>query len=223
MKNHIIGLTGFAGVGKDTVADILTIHFGFRKLAFADTLRGEVAEAFGVDLAHLVDPVAKHMPMAALAMSRAPRDFLAAVHLAGHGISDQWLQEPRTPRQIMQWWGTEYRREQHPRYWTRALLEKLCVYQRQGERRLVVTDVRFENEADTLRAAGAIVWQVTRPGINVSTTHEGAHVSVTDGAKFRPSAVIANTHDLRHLQQLVLSEFVALDTGIAGAKVTVPA
>lgn len=231
MKHHIIGLTGYAGVGKDTVADLLVAHFGFRKLAFADALRAEVAQGFQVDLIYLTHPSTKNQPMAALAMRRAPLDFLAAVthgmpnlpRNADGRVANEWLDEQRSPRQIMQWWGTEYRRQQHPRYWTRVMLERLTHLSRNGDSRFVVTDVRFENEADTVHAAGGLLWQVTRPGIDGVSTSEGSHVSATDGAVFKPSAVIANLHDMKHLQHLVLSEFVALETGIASAKVTVGA
>lgn len=231
MKTHIIGLTGFAGVGKDTVADLLVTHLGFRKLAFADALRGEIAEGFQVDPVYLSHPSTKGLPIAALAMNRAPTPFLGAVALSvgsdgrdalGY-LSTAWLEEPRSPRQIMQWWGTEFRRQQHPRYWTQIMLARLAEMSRNGASRFVVTDVRFENEADTVHAAGGTLWQVTRPGISGATTTEGTHVSATDGSVFKPSAVIANAHDIRHLQQLVLSEFVAFDSGIAGAQVTVPA
>ena len=44
----LIALCGAAGAGKDTVADALPA----RKLAFADALYREVAEAWGVDTAH---------------------------------------------------------------------------------------------------------------------------------------------------------------------------
>lgn len=230
MKHHIIGLTGFAGTGKDTVADLLVTHEGFRKLAFADALRAEVAEGFGVDLVYLSQPSTKDTPLAAMAMRRAPIEFIAALTLAFHNIprhddghlADAWLDEPRTPRQIMQWWGTEFRRRQSPRYWTTVLQQRVNFYLRDGNSRLVITDCRFENEVDTLRAMGGQIWQVTRPGIHAASTQEGKHASATDGAAFKPDAVIANTHDIRHLQQLVLSEFTALATGIKGATVVVP-
>lgn len=228
MKHYILGLTGFASVGKDTVADLLVAHLHFRKLAFADALRAEVSDGFRVDMVYLTSPSTKNGPMAALSMRRAPIEFLAAVTLAiavprnANGrIEDAWLDEPRSPRQIAQWWGTEYRRAQHPHYWTRIMRERITFLERDGGQRFVVTDCRFSNEVDTLRAMGGLLWQVTRPGVDGATTPEGQHTSVTSGAAFEPSAVIANTHDIRHLQQLVLSEFVALDTGIATAKVTV--
>jgi len=228
MKKHVIGLTGFAGVGKDTVADLLVAHFGFRKLAFADALRGEVAEAFGIDIGFLSNPHTKHHPLSALAMRRAPSAFLAAVCFAGGegtdrgGVDHHWLDQPRTPRQILQWWGTEYRRSQHPHYWSRIMLQRLVDYMRDGAMRLVITDCRFQNEADTVRTVGGLLWQVKRPGIDAASTTEGAHVSATDGAVFKPDTVITNNHAQEHLQGVVLSEFVALETGVRGAKVTVP-
>lgn len=230
MKTNLIALTGFAGVGKDTVADLLVTHCHFRKLAFADALYGEVATAFGVDVAYLRHPSTKNIPIAALAMRRAPRDFLAAVALSvpglprdvGGNLAAEWLDAARSPRQILQWWGTEYRRNQQPNYWVQRLALKLHEMARNGACRFVVTDCRFENEAQCIRGAGGVIWQVKRPDIDAATTAEGTHVSVTSGDVFRPAAVISNSHDMRHLQQLVLGEFLALDTGIVGARVVVP-
>lgn len=229
MKQQIIGLTGFAGTGKDTVADFLVTHHHFHKLAFADALRGEVAEGFGVDPIYLKHPSTKNVPMAAFSMRRAPLDFLAGATLGMRGvprgadgrIDDAWLDAPRSPRQIMQWWGTEYRRAQHRNYWTRVLTERVVFAQRDGQQRFVITDCRFENEVDTLLAMGGVLWQVTRPGIDGVTTAEGTHVSATNGSAFKPSAVIANIHDMKHLQQRVISEFIALETGIDSATFTV--
>lgn len=226
---HILGLTGFAGAGKDTVADLLVAHARFYKMAFADALRAEVAEGFAVTVSDLADPEAKHRPSAALCMRRAPREFLAAVVLSLSAaapdhrapLSNEWLDAPRAPRQILQWWGTEYRRAQHDRYWTRAMLSRMVQLQRAGHTRFVITDVRFDNEADMVRAAGGILWQVTRPGCDGSK--EGPHVSATDGGRFKPDAVIANLHDVRHLQGLVLAEFVARDLGIERARVNLAA
>lgn len=223
MKQHIIGLTGLAGVGKDTVADLLVTHCGFRKLAFADALRGELAASFGIDLRLLTDPATKNTPTPALTLrkgdSRAFADaVIAAYTLRGEApkAPAEWtafLDEPRSPRRMMQWWATEYRRRQSARYWTQQLAARLIAYRRDGGLRFVITDCRFDNEVDTLRAMGGRIWQVTRPGVDYGTTPEGNHSSVTDGAAFMPDVVIANSHDIRHLQQLVVGEFVAAETG----------
>lgn len=218
--HHLIALTGHAGVGKDTTADLLVAHARFRKLAFADALRGEVANAFDLSLADLSNPHLKNVPTVALRMRRAPHDFLAAVILSLSAaapdhrtpLSDAWLDEPRSPRQILQWWGTEYRRAQSPRYWTSQLIKRLADYRRDGETRFVVTDVRFDNEAHALRMAGAELWQVIRPGRDGAA--EGGHVSVTDGSRFNPEVVVTNAHDVRHLQVEVLSLFIARELGL---------
>lgn len=97
------------------------------------------------------------------------------------------------------------------------MLSRLVEHQRAGETRFVITDVRFDNEADMVRYAGGVLWQVTRPGCDGSS--EGAHVSATDGSRFKPDAVIANVHDVRHLQGVVLTEFVARDFGIEPSRV----
>lgn len=224
-KQHLIALAGYAGAGKDTVADLLVTHLGFRKLAFADALRAEIAEGFEIEIAYLTHPSTKHHAMSALAMRQAPLGFLGAVALtvgAEHRgpdgmLSDAWLDQPRAPRQILQWWGTEYRRRQHERYWTRILMARIVQHTRAGEDRLVVTDCRFQNEADVVHAAGGVVWQIKRPGIDADTTSEGPHVSAVDGSAFAPTAVINNSHDVAHLQRLVLDEFYSLETGVRRA------
>lgn len=218
--HHLVALTGHAGVGKDTVADLLVAHARFRKLAFADGLRGEISHAFNLSLDDLTNPNLKNVPSVALRMRLAPRDFLAAVVLSLSAaapdhrtpLSDAWLDEPRSPRQIMQWWGTEYRRAQSPRYWTEHLIKRLTYYRREGETRFAVTDVRFDNEAHALRLAGAVLCQVIRPG--QAGAAEGKHISATDGSRFSPEVILYNDGDLSKLQDEVLSFFVARELGL---------
>ena len=45
----IIGLVGFIGAGKTTVANILHEEHNFHKLAFSDTLKDVVSSIFGWD------------------------------------------------------------------------------------------------------------------------------------------------------------------------------
>ena len=45
----IIGVCGFIGSGKDTIADYLTNYHGFRRESFANSLKDCVAQVFGWD------------------------------------------------------------------------------------------------------------------------------------------------------------------------------
>ena len=157
----IIGLTGEAGAGKDSVAQAL-FGTGFRAIAFADALRAEVAEAWRVDVRMLIDRVLKETPLPALAigMCNSPGFLRWAVH-RGYG-----LHEPRSARWLMQHWGTEYRRGQDPGYWLRIVQAWLRRQLGLGNRRLIVTDVRFANEAALLRALGGRIVRVHRPELS---------------------------------------------------------
>lgn len=153
----ILGLTGRAGAGKDTVADVLCEAHQFYRFAFADPLRAEVVDAFKIDPGLFLPPH-KEQRIDALAIDRsADRDFVIAMSKRGKSMT-----APRSPREIMQWWGTEYRREQQPHYWTRKAGDALHDAMRRGFRRIVITDVRFENEAAFVRYHGGKMWRVKR-------------------------------------------------------------
>ena len=166
----IVGLTGAAGSGKDTVADILVQYRGFQRLAFADALYDEVRTAFDVPIGLLRNRETKETPTAMLTLWRcSDKDFCKTVEdiLAARGatqIDREWL----SPRQILQWWGTEYRRAQRQDYWTSRIAAMIG---EQPDRRFVITDVRFQDEADVVRDAGGIIALVVRPGIAPVSTH----------------------------------------------------
>lgn len=209
----IIGLTGPAGSGKDTVADLLVAHHGYTKMAFADALRAEVCEAFRIDPRMLTERETKEHPLSALAIGRCADDhFIDRMSYVLSQITGKAadLNAPRSPRQIMQWWGTEYRRNQSDGYWREQLADAMSMHWWNDDqpRGIVVTDVRFSDEADSLRNrwSGETVnlvniWQITRPGYEVA---RGAHASETTGAAFAPDRVVDNAFDMGHLEQRVL-------------------
>ena len=214
---HIIGLTGPKGSGKDTVAGLLRTHAGFYPLAFADALREEVCDAWRFEPLYLIRPETKEHPLSALALRKCQSDSFVARMVLDHTARGATLDldAPRSPRQILQWWGTEYRRAQDPAYWTSMLERRIERLLGSGnQNRLVITDVRFDNEAEILRVEplGAQIWQITRPGCGVPM---GSHVSEVSGAQFQPDAVIDNGSDVLHLRQQVMNRWWALDAGLA--------
>jgi hypothetical protein len=137
----IIGVCGFIGSGKDTVADYLTNFHGFRRESFANSLKDAVAHVFGWD---------RTMLEGRTKMAREWREQV-----------DPWWSErlkmPNlTPRWILQYWGTEVcRRAFHDDIWIASLENKL----RNSKDDIVISDCRFPNEIKSIRSAGGqIVW-----------------------------------------------------------------
>ena len=140
----IIGVTGFIGSGKDTVANYLTTHHGFKKLSFAGSLKDAVASVFGWDREMLEGN------------TKSSREWREQV--------DPWwaarLNMPHlTPRWILQYWGTEVCRNHfHNDIWVASVQNKL----RQATDDIVITDCRFANEVLAIKEVGGITTRVER-------------------------------------------------------------
>ena len=137
----IIGVCGFIGSGKDTVADYLVNFHEFRRESFANTLKDAVAAVFGWDRTMLEG------------RTKTAREWREQV--------DPWWAErlnmPNlTPRWVLQYWGTEVcRRGFHDNIWIASLENKL----RSSSDNIVISDCRFPNEIASIRSAGGrIVW-----------------------------------------------------------------
>jgi hypothetical protein len=212
-KTHLIGLSGPAGCGKDTVADLLVTHCGFTKVAFADALRAEICNAWRIDPLDLTRRDTKETPVKRLALMHCTDyGFVGRmIVLQQRSGIEVDLEAPLSPRQVLQRWGTEYRRADDPRYWVSALSLRISYLLNQRlATGIVITDCRFANEADMARHAhGGLLWQVKRPGIEVAAT---AHISEVSGAAFEPDLIINNCHTIAHLQALTIGAWVMSET-----------
>lgn len=91
--------------------------------------------------------------------------------IAEHGdIQDRPGQTALSVRRILQWWGTEYRRAQNPDYWTRAWECKVARYDL-DQVHILVDDVRFMNELETVRRLGGQIIKIERPGFAAAGNH----------------------------------------------------
>jgi hypothetical protein len=183
----LIGLAGPAGVGKDTIADYLVATYGYTKFSFSDALYDEVAEAFGIDKVKLYERSTKEQPMEALqywyCRDHTFRTILfQMLHAAGVQYAlDEWC----SPRQVLQWWGTEYRRTQDPEYWIKRSEKVIEDYLHAARRDpeapqvgLVNCSVRFPNERGLIEGHGGEVWHVRRAGWGADVAaSERAYVS----------------------------------------------
>lgn len=158
----IIGLCGPRGAGKDTVAGILVEH-GFRQLSFAEPLYQEVSAAFGVTIEDLQRRETKETPLQALAFRKClDVDFVVAAARASNTRPSYaaFIDAPRSPREILQLWGTEYRRQCFgDDYWRRKVAETVNANPDQS---FCISDVRFKNEASLVEGLGGEMWRVRR-------------------------------------------------------------
>lgn len=159
---RVIGLSGKAGHGKDTVAQVLLSlyeDYGLQRRALADALKEDIADlllqqdsGWGLQVWQAVGQV----------------DRLAFINAIKH--------EPEI-RSLLQAYGVAQRKAR-PDFW----IQRLFTWAEEQEvKALVVPDVRFTNEADAIRSKGGLVVRVVRPFYNNGLTAEQrAHSSETE-------------------------------------------
>lgn len=184
---RIIGITGRARSGKDACAAVLAEIGGYQRESFASGVRRLASALYaGVDFYGEGDKNAmKRFPApdfeAREVAALSAGDFATlrqtvAKHLAGNTHS---------VRKVLQVLGTEWGRATDPERWIRALVSRL-----DPKAKYVITDVRFPNEADAIRALGGIIVKVDadeRLGEQVDF-----HPSEVEMAKIVPDHTLLN-------------------------------
>jgi len=168
----IVGLGYQARTGKDSVADYLVNH-GFVKRPFAESLKGACREIFHLTTAQLYgDEKEKTDPF--------------------------WT---KSPRELLQWFGTDVLR-QHAGddIWVASLHRWLCLHPEQT--RVVIPDVRFYNEATYIRDAGGILVRCICLDGPTLEAPRAAHASETSLATFEwPHTIVARYGELSKLYE----------------------
>lgn len=134
----IIGLTGLAGTGKDTVRRILEEDFGADGIAFADPIRdmiGALLTESGYSTEWMYERDKKETPIPGLGTSY---------------------------RHLAQTLGTEWGRSISADFWLRIAKARADALKANGARLLVVSDVRFPNETAWIKEQGGEVWCIAR-------------------------------------------------------------
>ena len=177
MQKGLIGITGRAGAGKDTAASIIKqfLYSDYSLYTLAGPLKAGCSLLFGWTMDQLED-----------------REFKEA-------IDPKWGFSPRRAMQLL---GTEYGRTLREDLWVHMAQVQLDSPLTTG---LIVTDVRFENEAEFIRKNGGTVVHISRPGATIA---ENTHASEA-GVKFADGDVrIDNSGSFDDLRDALISALV---------------
>ena len=167
----IIGLTGLAGVGKDTAAAYLHLHHRFEVHSFASPLRSmleTLCTDAGIDYAYCHERHLKEQPMPGLGVSY---------------------------RHLAQTLGTEWGRKCiAPDLWVRLAELALGLPDHPVHDRIVITDVRFANEAAMIRGHRGVLVRIVR---DVDPVRD--HVSESEAAGLVQWRTLYNTGSREYL------------------------
>lgn len=179
----MIGVSGLAGVGKDHVADLLVRDHGAVKVALADPIKRAAREIFDFTETQLWGPSsARNAPDERYPREHTWREGSALCACCGAGFSIETYEGKcfLTPRYSLQMLGSDYGRHCYPDVWIDYIVrvaktldagnytytQKAGLLVQYGfpKRAVVVPDVRFWNEVEGLKKAGAKLVRVRRVG-----------------------------------------------------------
>lgn len=193
MSTIIVGLMGKMGSGKDTVAERLVSYHGFTRLAFADELRKELVEEYGVPFELFTDRALKEVPCEALG--------------------------GRSPREVMREHGGWRRDVFGEDYWVNKIAAIIHASSA-AKGRYVISDVRLPNEYDWIASEEGVLVRVVRPAMEIGETH--THFTETALDDYPADVELINPEDrLERLYAAVDAAVENLGIGIGPA--TLPA
>jgi hypothetical protein len=178
-KYKLIGITGRKFNGKDTVGNYLINKYNYKNIAFAGALKKACQEIFG-----FTDE---------------------QVYGNEKEIIDEFWKT--TPRKILQYIGTDLFRNQLKNIipdigediWIQVVKRKIIdIWKENPEQRIVITDVRFQNEVNIIEELGGIIIKVSRPSINSNIDIHESELQI-DNLKISSNIHILNDSSLEDL------------------------
>lgn len=147
---EVLGLSGWARSGKDTIADYLVEHEGYTKVSFAQTIR---------DALVALDPEIR--------VQGTVCNLRQVEDMGWEALKDL----SPSIRPLLQRMGTEVGRQMFGEdFWVDTAINRIP-----DGSKVVFADVRYPNEAKAIKVLGGEVWRIERPGIGPANDHESEH------------------------------------------------
>ena len=160
-KPLLIGLTGYAGVGKDTLADIMVKDYGFIRFAFADKLKNILSDIYSVPRRLFDDRALKNEPCRELGW-KTPREAAKLIGTEGFRNMirrDTWVDF------VMRQVEREMSNAENP-------------FADNHPKGIVITDVRFPEEFNSVVSRGGFMIGVMRQDHETFVSHESeSHIA----------------------------------------------
>lgn len=188
----LIGLSGAAGSGKNYVADQITAKYeNSKQLAFADPLKQVVHHMFGIPLEDCYTEAGKNK----VTWMRWSECWVARQEgRQGNFVPKNGWASYMTVRDLLQWVGSDLVRYQWDvNHWVNLAEQRI---RNSSEDVVVVTDVRFQNEADLITGMGGTVLKV------VGRKAAGVPQHVSEHGGFTVTGMIDNSEG-RTARQLI--------------------
>lgn len=166
----IVGITGAARAGKGEAAKALMFSFGFLEYSFAAPMRAFVIDVLGL---------------------KGGLEELDELKEIPHPLLGG-----KTPRKFLQLLGTEFGRQM---IWEPIWVES-CMAKAKKAQHAVISDCRFDNEAQAIRDAGGIIIHVRRPNVQIQ---EHTHASESGISHDLINHFVVNDGDLVSFHQKI--------------------
>lgn len=180
----LIGIVGKIKTGKTTVASVLSREFEFDILSFAEKLKEITSKIWDIPL----------------------EDFYN--HETKIRTDPRW---GKSPRWLMQNFGTEVIRHIHPMTWVYHVereVQKRLETPGYGGLKICVEDVRFLNEAQFVKRYGGEIWKIVREnGENIY----GSHASESEQDLIVADETILNNGSVEELEARVRALIWGMD------------
>lgn len=206
-QTKLVGVCGEKFHGKDTFADLVCgikrKFFGkpditaniYQKLYFAGRLKEICRKVYGLTDEQLTNPKLKEVKFQyPIYMD----NFLSALSKeVGFKVKPR-IKWAYTPRELMQYLGTEYIRSMRPNYWVNCLGNQIDATE--GNYKFIIPDTRFENEAKIIKDRNGIIVKVVRLDMPPAKDKHASEAGLPD--EMIDIIVAARTGELEIMQKV---------------------